>query len=250
MRLLIDSMILVLALMILVGAVMYRHTTAHQDLALQSVQEGLDEIHEKLEFQTALWQAKEDSVGPHPPQVMPDWFKYGLPANALVNETEDRPWLDIAPLGDYSDQPPDPLALEPGQAQFWYNPALGIVRARVPRQTTDRQTLDLYNRVNGTTLSRLPSDLDPDRAPLALNPNPVTVGQHASPDARTVREIEVLEIIAGPLLDQEAQPEPEPEARPWWDKPKKTAQDKPEPAAEPVKESAKDTSPRKSLLSP
>jgi hypothetical protein len=32
---------------------------------------------------------------------------------------------------------------------FWYNPARGIVRARVPDQTTDEATLSLYESING-----------------------------------------------------------------------------------------------------
>ena len=34
-------------------------------------------------------------------------------------------------------------------AMFWYNPVRGIVRARVPDQTTDESTLSLYEQVNG-----------------------------------------------------------------------------------------------------
>jgi hypothetical protein len=38
---------------------------------------------------------------------------------------------------------------------FWYNPALGIVRARVPRTLSDADAIDTYNRVNGTAIRSL-----------------------------------------------------------------------------------------------
>ena len=40
-------------------------------------------------------------------------------------------------------------------AEFWYNPYLGIVRARVPYLRSDRETLALYNDVNDCELSSL-----------------------------------------------------------------------------------------------
>jgi hypothetical protein len=38
---------------------------------------------------------------------------------------------------------------------FWYNPANGAFRIRVPRQATNAETLALYNRVNGTSVRAL-----------------------------------------------------------------------------------------------
>ena len=38
---------------------------------------------------------------------------------------------------------------------YWYNPANGAFRARVPQQSTDQETIDLYNRVNGTSVTSL-----------------------------------------------------------------------------------------------
>lgn len=238
MRLLIDSMILTMVLVILFGAVAYRHHAERQDLEMLSVREGLDRFHQTLEFQSALWMAQEDTEGFYPPQVMPDWFEEDLPQNALV--TGKRPWLDIAPPGDYSGHPPDPLATG-DQAAFWYNPERGIVRARVPQQDTDRLTLELYNRVNGSTLTRLLNDPDPERAPIAFNPNRVTTGQHASPDLRTIDLVEALEPpVAEP---EEAAPVEEP--APWWDKSEPEPEDEVPPGA-----AAEPAPARPSLLAP
>jgi hypothetical protein len=245
MRLLINSMILVMVLAILVGTVAYRNASTREELDLRVVRDGLDQFQEKLEFHSALWMAEEASVGSYPPQIMPGWFGEGMPKNTLV--TGDRPWLDIAPMNDYNDQPPDPLTTGLGQAGFWYNPALGVVRARVPQQDTDRQTLELYNRVNGTSLMELPCSGDPDRVPLALNPNPVTAGQHASPDRRTVGLIEALERKPDTVETAEGKPPVSQEQAPWWDQSGGTAEADPEPE---LTEAAEESGGRESLLSP
>ncbi len=240
MRLLIDSMILLMVLVILIGAVSYRHEAERKDLEMLSVREGLNRFQKTLEYQSALWMAQEDSQGNYPPQIMPEWFSKGLPRNSLI--AGKRPWLDIAPQGDYNDHPPDPLATGE-QAAFWYNPERGIIRARVPQQGTDRLTLELYNRVNGTALTKLLNDSDPQREPVAFNPHPVTSGQHASPDLRTIDLVEALE---PPAVDTDQTDAPEAVTVepiiPWWDKPKSKSKSKsgseaavqPDPVAEPA----------------
>ncbi len=245
MRLLIDSMIVVMVVAIIVGAVVYRQESTRQDLDLQAVRDGLAQFQEKLEFHGALWQVQDQGAGQYPPQVMPGWFQGRPPKNTLV--TADRPWLDIAPLEDYNDQPPDPLTTQPGQASFWYNPTLGVVRARVPRQNTDRLTLELYNRVNGTFLTALPGGNDPDRAPLAWNANPLTTGQHASPDGRSVGEVEAFELLLTPTVEPEPREQEPQEPTPWWNKPGTKA----EPDARDELVEVLDEAPaRESLLSP
>ena len=156
MRPLIDSMILMLVVTLLVGVVSYRKAAERREGELATVRQGLAHFDDKLAFQSALWQSEAEEAGEFPPQVMPEWFKDDMPSNPLA--VGDRPWIDIAPAGDYRDQPPDPLAEDAGQAAFWYNPNLGIVRARVPRQVSHRLTLELYNKVNGTSLRALPVD--------------------------------------------------------------------------------------------
>lgn len=209
MRPLIDSLILMLVVTILIGVVSYRKASEQRERELATVHQGLAEFDDKLALQSALWQTEEEDAGEFPPQVMPEWFKEGLPSNPLA--AGDRPWIDIAPPDDFSDQPPDPLAEETSQAAFWYNPNLGIVRARVPRQVSQRLTLELYNQVNGTSLQALPIDEDPDRTPLAFNPNPVTNVRHASPDKRTVGEIQTREPVADSSKEEAAD-------IPWWQK--------------------------------
>jgi len=183
MRLLINSMTGVLALVIILTTVWYHRTKEQQQQNMLTVQLSLEEFEEHLAYEAAIWQSENEQAGMYPPQVQPGWFEQGLPSNPLLNN--ERPWIDIAPAEDYSEHPPDPLVDVSGQAAFWYNPNNGIVRARVPRQASDRLTLKLYNEANYTDLSELPWSTDPDRAPLAFNPNPVTSGLHASPAKST-----------------------------------------------------------------
>lgn len=225
MRPLIDSMILMLAVTLLIGAVSYRNAAERRERELTTVRQGLAQFDDKLALNSVLWQAQEQDAGEFPPQVMPDWFKDGLPSNPLA--AGERPWIDIAPAGDYNDQPPDPLAEDSAQAAFWYNPNLGIVRARVPRQVSHRLTLELYNQVNGTNLRALPVDVDPDRAPLAFNPNPVTNVQHASPDKRTVGGVQTSEPATEPIDEEAAD-------IPWWLKRAHKTEPMQEPKTEPA----------------
>jgi hypothetical protein len=220
MRLLIDSMIAVMLICIIVGTVAYRNASDRQVRDRQAVREGLSAFNEQVEFHSAIWQSEQQGAGLYPPQVQPQWFADGAPRNPLL--PKEHPWLDIAPADDYSDQPPDPLATDPDQAAFWYNPNTGVVRARVPRQVSERLTLELYNQVNGLSLTKLPYDGDPDRVPLAFNDNTVTTGQHASPARRTVREVQAQDPVA--------KTQAPPAQTPWWKKPAPSVKPDPQPA--------------------
>lgn len=87
-----------------------------------------------------------------PPVIDPEWFGEDLPLNTLIEP--DRVWLEIAAPEQAGWKHPRPLfTLEKTTAMFWYNPWLGIVRARVALQPTDAEMLAHYNEVNGTSLS-------------------------------------------------------------------------------------------------
>ncbi|RMD62322.1 MAG: hypothetical protein D6824_06910 [Planctomycetota bacterium] len=44
------------------------------------------------------------------------------------------------------------VAVDESVASFWYNPGTGAVRARVPATVSDQRAVELYNRVNNTSL--------------------------------------------------------------------------------------------------
>ncbi|MBM4108640.1 MAG: hypothetical protein FJ255_07480 [Phycisphaerae bacterium] len=94
----------------------------------------------------------------YPRTIDPEWFGDDPPRNALLSAglAGERPWLEIAreDQADLSD-PPARIALTSQDAAFWYNPALGIVRARVSSNVSDKRALEIYNRVNGTSLSSI-----------------------------------------------------------------------------------------------
>jgi hypothetical protein len=86
--------------------------------------------------------------------IVPAWFGGELPANTVLSP--DRPWMEIASVEHASWEHPRPMFDVSGNdAAFWYNPALGIVRARVPMQPTDRATIDSYNAINNVSLHSL-----------------------------------------------------------------------------------------------
>ena len=75
------------------------------------------------------------------------WFEGGPPRNPLLPGPK-RPRIEVEDSGDRSMRNPvTPTATDQG-AGWWYNPANGIVRARVPAQATNRATRELYELVN------------------------------------------------------------------------------------------------------
>lgn len=189
MRFLVDSLIAILLVATLALVLVHYRQAARLQGQQQQVLEALDQLHEQAAYHGALQQAHE--AGPTPGrrsglsfEPRPDWFGSVLPVNSLVPMTQ--PWMDLAPHGDRQLHPPDPVLEDSVQGGFWYNPLEGVFRARVPRQATDRQTLDLYNRINGTALAALPADADLRRRPIAYAPPARTGGasedvQWASP---------------------------------------------------------------------
>lgn len=89
-----------------------------------------------------------------PVTIDPGWFSGAPPENPLL--TRDRPWVEVAaPNQAHQLHPDSPVAFDSSVASFWYNPYNGVIRARVPHSLSDKQALELYNRVNGTALASI-----------------------------------------------------------------------------------------------
>ena len=169
-RLLINSLIALLLMGILGSVVIHHRAKRRTDRLHGSVHRALTRLHEKAMFYGALeFDANfaRATVNAFPSEVSPLWFREeGLPMNAAVPGW--LPWLDMAPVGDLLDHPPDPIIEGPDQAGLWYNPNTGLFRARVFPQHSDKATLELYNQLNRTNLLHLPISRDDARHPVPL----------------------------------------------------------------------------------
>ncbi len=82
------------------------------------------------------------------------WWDGRPPQNPLV--PGDRAWLEIARESENELlHPPVRQSVRRAHAAFWYNPAKGVVRARVGPAVSDRIAIEVYNRVNGTSVTEL-----------------------------------------------------------------------------------------------
>jgi hypothetical protein len=180
MRLIVDSLIAIMLLMVVAGVVTHYRQQQQQQADIQFVREALHRLRDQVVYRKALDDADKLTAF-YPKRVQPRWFSDTLPLNVLVNS--HHPWVDQAPAGDTAGHPPDPVVAGPDQAGFWYNPHNGIFRARVPRQGTRKETLALYNKVNGTNLSHWPGPGGPSFAG-QREPEPVSFGRTASAAAK------------------------------------------------------------------
>lgn len=201
MRLLIDSLIGLMLVGIVVGVLIHhRRAEAELDDARQ-VQAALDQLQTAAELHRVL-EAEGDARRGYLRTVDPRWFGDAMPDNALL---PDHAWIDVAPPGDTAAHPPDPVVESSDQPGFWYNPALGVFRARVPRQVSNRDTLALYNQVNTSALTALPLAADPARRPVALRP-PDTTTALASP--RRAASVETHHLAPPPVATRQSPPDP------------------------------------------
>jgi len=161
MRIVIDTLIAVMLGALLIGTVSHYQTEQYQVDRKQQVHRTILRLHEQAVYHGAVGQAPVSGAG-FPLEISPLWFgERGVPTNSMVPGRQ--PWLDIAPHGDNSEHPPDPIITKPQQAGFWYNPNLGIVRARIAGNFSPAKAIETYNILNGTTLTNLPKRPDPAR---------------------------------------------------------------------------------------
>jgi hypothetical protein len=128
-----------------------KESKAQEDLATLT-RSAVQAIQSKVRVRATMADVAINAAG-FPNEVDPAWFEDGTPENALAT---GRPWIEIADESEYGLRHPRNPTLEGGSgAMFWYNPALGIVRARVPRTLSDADAIATYNHVNGTAIRSL-----------------------------------------------------------------------------------------------
>jgi hypothetical protein len=154
MRLLIDSLVALMLCAVLGGVMMHNRESQSTQQQLQRVRDDVCRLTKEIALQATLGQVERNERG-YPVTVSPMWFKGGLlPMNRLLDA--GHAWVEIASSDQRElEDPPDRVAAARGSAGFWYNPAKGIVRARVPADVPDTAALSMYNFINDRKLTNL-----------------------------------------------------------------------------------------------
>jgi hypothetical protein len=135
--------------------VLYFRTNQEKEAMIERAAGELRRVELELKYRAAAKLPGLNGKG-WPQQIEEEWFRgpSGVPRNPLVSS--ERPWVDIATGEELEmDHPALKMTADPRLAGFWYNPNLGVVRARVPVMVSDVDSLELYNRVNGTHLASI-----------------------------------------------------------------------------------------------
>lgn len=188
MRIVIDSLIGLMLVGVVATALYLHHQEKQDEQTVAQVRDALSLLDEKTDYQTAVQSAMsgQDTLIVH---IDPEWFGDATPQNSLLDD--EHPWIDLAPPGDLGVHPPDPVVTGPKQAGFWYNPTVGVFRARVTPQASEAKTLALYNKVNDTVLPGFEQLPDPGRAPVAHVPGRAPAKRYASMANQTWSKPEV-----------------------------------------------------------
>ena len=147
MRLLVDSLIASMLVVVLGGILWHRSAAAQQVQRVEATQQALRAIEAQALLRASTGEVPATPWG-YPVAISPAWFST-LPQNLLA----DCPrWLEIAHSSTADLSNPPHVTADARHAAFWYNPYRGILRARVAFQMSQQATIELYNLVNGTTL--------------------------------------------------------------------------------------------------
>ncbi len=153
MRRTIDILFAIVIVCLLAGvALHYRHERRFE-LDVSTTRAEVRRFQAQIMVQSALEHVPLSQRG-YPMVIEPRWFNGHLPRNLLLGPA--YPWVEIA-SADQSDKthPVRRMATDRKQAQFWYNPNSGVVRARVPDNVSDATALRLYNEINDSHVSRV-----------------------------------------------------------------------------------------------
>lgn len=131
-----------------------RQSQAMREEAVAATERSLATIRSEVKRRVGLGDGPFSPTG-WPSKVNESWFKDRTLENALLPEIQG---LRVEVAGADEAMLTHPVKTFVGdheESAYWYNPYLGIVRARVPYQRTDGETLALYNDVNDCELSSL-----------------------------------------------------------------------------------------------
>jgi hypothetical protein len=156
MRLLVDALVAFMLAAIIAGVLWHHRAESAAQAAVAETRESVRAIARQISLEVALHEATA-GADERLMTIDPAWFQPHLPENPLVDQ--GHPWLEVAlPEERLRRHPRERLASDKALAKFWFNPANGIVRARVGPGASDAAALDLYNRVNDSELTSLYAD--------------------------------------------------------------------------------------------
>jgi hypothetical protein len=153
MRLFLDTVVALMLLALLAGAMYYNKSDQTDKRDKEVVRADVKRFQQQIALQSTLAKVVRNERG-YPELIDPDWFQGLLPSNPLLDM--GHPWLEIAgPEQKNLIHPMDRVAVTKASAKFWYNPQQGVVRARVPAEISDAAAVDLYNFINDCNLPDL-----------------------------------------------------------------------------------------------
>jgi hypothetical protein len=123
------------------------------DDQVDGARQATQRLERAIRIQAATGKAPMNGRG-WPETVDPAWFGEDPPLNPFI--PVGRPWVEVASEDeDQLTDPPIRQSVTRDLAMFWYNPANGIVRARVGPMISDQRAVDVYNRINGSSVPSL-----------------------------------------------------------------------------------------------
>lgn len=152
-HLLFDAMIVIAGAVLAVIVIDFRHRVTQREMAVNNTKAAVRVLQAHVDLHAALDRSNIEDVT-FPPMIEALWFEEDVPTNQLLDSTS--PWVEVAAEDERGLRHPRNPTTDGGHhAMFWYNPTLGIVRARVPRTLADADAIALYNEVNGTHMNEL-----------------------------------------------------------------------------------------------
>jgi len=128
-------------------------STQQKDTARVETREAVQRLNRQIQLESVMSRGTQKERT-YPAEISPTWFSGDVPRNAMLGR--GRPWVEIAPESQRQlDHPPRPIAAAETDAEFWYNPFRGVLRARVPALLSDADALQTYNFINETALKDL-----------------------------------------------------------------------------------------------
>ncbi|MBL9119676.1 MAG: hypothetical protein JNL80_07170 [Phycisphaerae bacterium] len=148
-----DAMIVIAGAVLAVIVIDARHQASQREIAINNTRSSVRVLQANIDLHAALERDSIDGVT-FPETIETLWFEEEIPTNQLLDGGSR--WVEIAAEDERGLRHPRNPTVDGGEhAMFWYNPTLGIVRARVPRTLSDAEAVAIYNEINGTRLNEL-----------------------------------------------------------------------------------------------